>query len=54
MPRRVSPSAIWRSDAPPAFRGAMTGSRSAARLSALAVFAALPLALPACWLRRFG
>src|SRR5215207_4530066 len=54
MPRRVSLSAIWRNDAPPAFRGAMTGSRSAVRLSALAAFAALPLALPSIRLRRLA
>jgi hypothetical protein len=42
--RVVTP--IWHTDAPPAFMGRMRGSRSAARLSALAAIAALPLAQP--------
>ena len=53
-PQRFSPSAIWRSDAPPAFIGRMRGSRSAARLAALAAFAALPLALPSSWWHRLA
>src|SRR4051794_9842590 len=53
-PQRFSPSAIWRSDAPPAFMGRMTGSRSAARLSARAAITALSLARPPSWLERLA
>src|SRR3954465_15666837 len=53
-PHRFSPSAIWRSDAPPALIGRMRGSRSAARLAALAAIAALPLAGPPSWLERLA